>query len=71
MRSISRRSVMSLKVTTMPLVSPLSSWIGVLLNSTGPRSLRAVTHLDLTAADVERAAQRLCDAIISLRGSAT
>jgi len=35
MRSISRRSVMSLKVTTMPLVSPLSSWIGVLLNSTG------------------------------------
>jgi len=44
---------------------------GVLLNSTGPRSLRAVTHLDLTAADVERAAQRLCDAIVLLRGSAT
>jgi threonine aldolase len=41
---------------------------GVLLNATGPRSLRAVTHLDLSATDVQRAAERLCDAIIELRG---
>jgi len=44
---------------------------GVLLNSTGPRSLRAVTHLDLSLADVEHAAQRLCDAISRLRGTLT
>jgi threonine aldolase len=44
---------------------------GVLVNATGPRSLRAVTHLDLSAADVERAAERLCDAIVQLRGAWT
>jgi len=43
---------------------------GVLLNATGPRSLRAVTHLDLSVADVERAGERLCDAIASVRGAA-
>jgi threonine aldolase len=42
---------------------------GVLLNSTGPSSLRAVTHLDLSAADVERAGERLCDAILAARGA--
>jgi threonine aldolase len=42
---------------------------GVLVNSTGPRSLRAVTHLDLSAADVQRAAERLCDVLIALRGA--
>ena len=36
---------------------------GVLLNAIGPGSLRAVTHLDLSLNDVERAAERLCDAI--------
>ena len=44
---------------------------GVLVNATGPCSLRAVTHLDLSAADVARAAERLCDAIARLRGAAT
>jgi len=44
---------------------------GVLVNATGPRSLRAVTHLDLSAADVERAAERLCDAIVQARGATT
>jgi threonine aldolase len=44
---------------------------GVLLNNTGPRSLRAVTHLDLSTADVQRAAERLCDALGALRGAAT
>jgi threonine aldolase len=44
---------------------------GVLVNATGPRSLRAVTHLDLSATDVERAAERLCDALAAPRGAAT
>ncbi|MEI9951137.1 MAG: GntG family PLP-dependent aldolase [Pseudomonadota bacterium] len=44
---------------------------GVLINATGARSLRAVTHLDLSAADVERAGERLCDAITALRGALT
>jgi len=44
---------------------------GVLVNATGPRSLRAVTHLDLSATDVDRAAERLCDAIVQSRGAAT
>jgi len=40
---------------------------GLLLNATGPRSLRLVTHLDLSLTDVERAAERLCAAIALLR----
>jgi threonine aldolase len=44
---------------------------GVLVNATGPRSLRAVTHLDLSAADVARAAERLCDSIAQVRGATT
>jgi threonine aldolase len=44
---------------------------GVLVNATGPRSLRAVTHLDVSAEDVERAAQRLCDALVHVRGGLT
>jgi threonine aldolase len=40
---------------------------GVLLNATGPHSLRAVTHLDLSLTDVQRAGERLCDAIAALR----
>jgi len=43
---------------------------GVLLNATGPRSLRAVTHLDVSESDVNGAAERLCDAIVALRGAA-
>ncbi|HEY0465379.1 MAG TPA: GntG family PLP-dependent aldolase [Polyangiaceae bacterium] len=43
---------------------------GVLLNATGPRSLRAVTHLDLSAADVARAGERLCEAIVHAPGAA-
>jgi threonine aldolase len=39
---------------------------GLLLNATGPRSLRLVTHLDLSLTDVERAAERLCAAIALL-----
>jgi threonine aldolase len=44
---------------------------GVLVNATGPRTLRAVTHLDLSTADVAHAAERLCDAIALGRGAAT
>ena len=44
---------------------------GVLINATGPRSVRAVTHLDLSPPEVERAAQRLCDAIVQVRGAVT
>jgi threonine aldolase len=44
---------------------------GVLVNATGPHSLRAVTHLDLSPADVARAAERLCDAIAQVRGAVT
>jgi threonine aldolase len=44
---------------------------GVLVNATGPHSLRAVTHLDLSAADVERAGERLCDALGSFGGADT
>jgi threonine aldolase len=36
---------------------------GVLLNATGERSLRAVTHLDVTLEQVKRAGERLCEAI--------
>jgi threonine aldolase len=36
---------------------------GVLVNATGVDTLRAVTHLDVSFEDVQRAAQRLCDAI--------
>jgi len=43
---------------------------GVLINATGVRTLRAVTHLDVTASDVESAAQRLRDALVALRGAA-
>jgi threonine aldolase len=41
---------------------------GVLLNATGPHSLRAVTHLDLSAEDVEQAAERLSQAVVRLAG---
>ncbi|MEI9939682.1 MAG: low-specificity L-threonine aldolase [Pseudomonadota bacterium] len=44
---------------------------GVLVNATSASTLRAVTHLDLSAADVERAAARLCDAIVAVRGAVT
>jgi len=44
---------------------------GVLINPTGPCSLRAVTHLDLSATDVERAAERLYSAIAQVRGELT
>ena len=37
--------------------------LGVLLNATGERALRAVTHLDVTLEQVKRAAERLCEAI--------
>jgi threonine aldolase len=33
---------------------------GVLLNAFGPRTVRAVTHLDVSAAQCDEAAQRLC-----------
>jgi threonine aldolase len=36
---------------------------GVLLNATGPDTLRAVTHLDVSLSDVMRAGERLCEAI--------
>ena len=36
---------------------------GVLINATGPETLRAVTHLDVSFEDVQRAGDRLCDAI--------
>ena len=36
---------------------------GVLVNATGPSALRAVTHLDAPLADVQRAAERLSEAI--------
>ncbi len=42
---------------------------GVLVNATSAHSLRAVTHLDLSLSDVERAAERLCDAIAWLQGA--
>jgi threonine aldolase len=32
---------------------------GLLMNATGPTTLRAVTHLDVTTADVERAIEIL------------
>ena len=38
---------------------------GVLLNATGPDSLRAVLHLDVESERVPSAAERLCDAISS------
>ena len=39
--------------------------LGVLVNATGPRTVRAVTHLDVSSEDVMRAAERLCEAIAS------
>ncbi len=38
----------------------------VLLNATGPDALRAVTHLDVSAEDLKRASERLCEAIASV-----
>ena len=37
--------------------------LGVLLNATGERALRVVTHLDVSLEQVKRAAERLCEAI--------
>ena len=36
---------------------------GLLVNASGPRRLRAVTHLDVTSADVARAAELLADVV--------
>ena len=43
---------------------------GLAINASGPRRLRAVTHLDVSAADVERAAALLADAVAAARGRA-
>jgi threonine aldolase len=40
---------------------------GVLLNATGPDTLRAVTHLDVSFEDVQRAGERLCEAILTAK----
>lgn len=40
---------------------------GVLVGAFGPRSLRAVTHLDVSAADVERAGEILAETLRELR----
>jgi len=48
------------------LVAAAARERGVLLNATGPHTLRAVTHLDVTLADVRRAAERLAEAIESV-----
>ncbi len=37
--------------------------LGVLINATGPHSVRAVTHLDVTLEQVKRAGERLCRAL--------
>ncbi len=36
---------------------------GVLVMAFGPRTVRAVTHLDVTRADCERAAEALAEAV--------
>ncbi|HEY4158536.1 MAG TPA: low-specificity L-threonine aldolase [Polyangiaceae bacterium] len=43
--------------------------LGVLLNATGPSTLRAVTHRDVTATDVERAGERIATCIERARGA--
>jgi threonine aldolase len=40
--------------------------LGLLINATGPRRLRAVTHLDVSAADIDRAADMLSRAVASV-----
>jgi threonine aldolase len=40
---------------------------GVLVNATGPDTLRAVTHLDVSFEDVQRAGERLSEAILAAR----
>jgi len=42
--------------------------LGLLINASGPRRLRAVMHLDVRPEDVERAADLLAEAITTLRG---
>jgi threonine aldolase len=43
--------------------------LGLLVNASGPRRIRAVTHLDATRADVERAAELLARAVASVKGA--
>jgi threonine aldolase len=40
----------------------------VLINATGPRSLRAVTHLDVSRADIDTAAAILAQAVAGAAG---
>jgi len=42
---------------------------GVLINATGPSTLRAVTHLDVSSEQVRRAAERLGEAIAAVVGT--
>jgi threonine aldolase len=57
----------SLEGVSAPRVTEAARARGVLLNATGPDTLRAVTHLDVSFEDVQRAGQRLCEAILATR----
>ena len=48
---------------TPDTVAPLLARVGVRISPWGPRRLRAVTHLDVTRADVERAARLIRDTL--------
>lgn len=49
-------------------VSRAARSVGLLVNASGPRRVRVVTHLDVSAADVDRAAELLGEAITKARG---
>jgi threonine aldolase len=42
--------------------------LGLLVNASGPRRIRVVTHLDATRADVERGAELLQQAVAKVKG---
>ncbi len=52
---------------TADAVSRAAKELGLLVNPSGPRRIRVVTHLDVTRADLERAADLLGQAIIQAR----
>ncbi len=58
-------NIVSFTLTTVSAQSLVerARMLGVLINATGPRAVRAVTHLDVTLEQVKRAGERLCQAL--------
>jgi threonine aldolase len=71
-----RRAFLETNIVRVELPRPVAASIvdearrrGVLLNATGPASLRLVTHLDCPLSAVETAASRLVDVLGPVLGA--